>query len=571
MNRTSSNISPSIFPSIALLPAVALCGVLFAGCERESASVTKPALGFAFEEKSRPLGIDFVHTDGNTGAYLLAESLASGVGLFDYDDDGDLDVYFLNGTPMPPPGGVFPPKKGRPGANRFYRQNGDGTFTDVTDVAGLAGVGLCIGCCVGDYDGDGDLDLYVTAYHSNALYRNNGDGTFSDVTAEAGVDDPRFSAGCVFVDIDGDEDLDLYVANYCQVGLTDTEPCTNTGIPHYCAPSLFAPISDSLFRNRGDGTFENFSEESGIAAVAKWGMGVLATDYNGDGRVDLFVANDVSDNFLFENLGGGRFENVGMIRGVGVSGNGDEQGSMGVSAGDYDRDGDFDLNVTNYQEQLNCLYKREEQFGYLDFAMSHGLGERSLPLVGWGTGLFDFDGDGWVDLFIANGHLEDRIEEFDESSFYLQPNQLYKNAKGRFEDVSQRAGKALEERKSSRGAAFGDIDNDGDIDIVISNSRQGPSVLVNQGGNRNSWVQFDLRGKKNTRAIGARVTVEAGGAKQVGEVRSGGSYVSQNDLRLHFGLGDAEKVDRVTIRWPSGKTKIVEQLEARKIHRIQEE
>jgi hypothetical protein len=299
-------------------------------------------------------------------------------------------------------------------------------------------------------------------------------------------------------------------------------------------------------------------------------MGVLITDFNDDALPDVYVANDVSDNFLLRNVGGGRFENVALELGCALSAEGDEQGSMGVDAGDYDRDGRLDIAVTNFQKQLNALYHHDGESGYSDVAMACGLGESCLPMVSWGTAFRDFDNDGWADLFIANGHLEDRIAEYDQSSTYLQRSQVFRNIGGRFREVTALAGPGLSKPRSSRGAAFGDIDNDGDVDIVVSNSREQPSLLVNEGGNRASWIQIELRGKKNIFAIGARVTVEAGGASQVAEVRSGGSYASQNDLRLHFGLGSSARAERVTVRWPEGKTQVIEGLEARKLHRITE-
>jgi hypothetical protein len=534
----------------------------------------RPA-GLHFVDRAEAAGLRFQHTDGSSGKYYIVETLASGVGLFDYDEDGDLDIYFPNGRPLPPS-----PEGDRSASNALYRNNGDGTFTDVTAIAGVPGAGFSVGCAAGDYDGDGDLDLYVTGFLRSVLYQNQGKAggyVFKDVTAAAGVDPGRFSAGASFLDIDNDGDLDLYVANYCEVDFAKSEPCPHNGIPNYCAPGKYAPEHDTLYLNNGDGAFKDISRESGIAADRpagpgpRWGMGVLALDYNVDGLVDIYVANDVSDNFLWQNLGGGRFKNVAFELGVAFDANGDEQGSMGVDAGDYDRDGQLDIIVTNFQKQLNALYHHEGPLGYVDRVMAHGLGSTSLPMVGWGTGFFDFDHDGWLDLFVANGHLEDRIHEYDQSSTYLQPNQLFRNLGGRFEEASDRAGPAFQERHSARGAAFGDIDNDGDVDIVVSNSRQRPSLLVNESVKRGNWIRIELRGKKNRFAIGARVRVNAGGAVHAAELRSGHSYVSQNDLRLHFGLGEASIADKVEVRWPGGGATVRERREAGKTHRIDEE
>ena len=538
---------------------------LAGGCSPKGKSAA-PSRGFLFVERAEAAGVDFRHSDGSSGQYYIVETLASGLALVDIDDDGDLDLYLLTGRKLPPASLARDPG-GTPG-NRLYLGDGKGSFRDVTAAAGVPGVGYSIGCCAGDYDGDGDLDLYVAGFGPNVLYANQGDGTFRDVTEAAGVDDTRFSAGCAFVDIDLDGDLDLYVSNYCEVDFEGATPCENGGVPSYCPPKRYPGVADSLFLNEGDGTFRDISESSGIAQRARWGMGVVATDFDADGLPDIYVANDVSENFLFRNLGGGRFEEIAMTKGVALSSNGDEQGSMGVAAADYDADGRVDIFVTNYQKQLNALYHQEGDVGFSDIAMASGLGADCLPLVSWGTGFRDFDADGRLDLFIANGHLDDRIAEFDQSSTYLQGNQVYLGSESGFREVSAELGAALTAPTSSRGAAFGDIDGDGDIDIVVNNSRGAASVLVNEGGDRSPWIALDLRGKANRFAIGARVTVEANGRRQFAEVRSGGSYVSQSDLRLHFGLGTADRVDRVTVHWPGGGETVREGLESRRVHRI---
>jgi hypothetical protein len=558
---------------IAAIAALAACDRASPprGAGGQDAPATASTVGFSLREASEAAGIRFRHWDGSSGRYSIVETLASGVGLLDYDADGDLDIYFLNGRVLFPDDPV--PSAATP-RNALYRNDGGLRFSDVTDEAGVPGVGFSVGCAAGDYDGDGDLDLYVAGFGSNVLYRNEGNGKFSDRTQEASVDDHRLSAGAAFLDYDRDGDLDLYVSNYCEPALATSRPCETNGVPGYCAPGQYTPVHDSFFRNRGDGTFEDVSDAVGIRPAAKWGMGVIALDYDDDGWIDIYVANDVSDNFLFRNLGDGRFENVALNLGVALGTDGVEQGSMGVDAGDFDRDGRFDIIVTNYQKQLNALYRQEGKFGFSDVSVIQ-LGNTCYPNVAWGTGFVDLDCDAWPELFVANGHLEDRIGEYDQSSTFLQENQVYVNERGRFREVTNAAGPALTEKKSSRGAAFGDIDNDGDIDIVVCNSRDRPSLYINGGGGPNgapqdAWVLLDLRGRKNRFAIGARVVLEAGGLRQIGEVRSGGSYVSQNDLRLHFGLGAAERVDRVTIRWPEGKTSTLEGLEARRIHRIEE-
>jgi len=570
----------SLVTSLTL--AAGLAG--WTGCDADSTPVAgagTAGLAFAFTECAAERGISFLHTDGSSGQYYIVETLASGVGLFDYDNDGDLDLYLLNGRALPPDATGNTASR-----NALYENDGRGRFSDVTGSKGVPGVGFSVGCCVGDYDGDGDLDLYVTGFGHNVLYRNEGASQnyrFTDTTAEAGVDDTRFSAGCAFVDHDGDGDLDLYVSNYCEVDFASSKPCLNGTVPGYCAPGQYRPVHDSFFRNNGGGRFSDVSEETGIvtnpnAPVTdpghgpgpKWGMGVVACDFEGDGWPDIYVANDVSDNFLLRNTGTGAFEHVALELGAAVSTDGTEQGSMGVTAGDFDRDGGFDLLVTNYHKQLNALYHHEGEAGFADQALGKGLGESTLPKVSWGTRLFDADADGWLDLFIANGHLEDRIHEYDDSSEYKQRNQLFHNVLGKFVEVTEQAGDGFGEKLSSRGAAFGDIDNDGDVDIVVCNSRANASLLINDRANKNSWVRLKLVGRTNRFAIGARVAITAGGATQTGEVRSGGSYCSQSDLRLFFGLGDAKSIDSIEVRWPGGETKIYENLDVNVQHELSE-
>ncbi len=557
--------------------SLAVLLLLTTGCKEEVNKVRpvvrgKDASSARFIEKSAAAGITFQHTDGSTGEYYIVETLASGVGLIDFNNDGHLDIYFLNGCPLPPPEDLAscPP-------NALYRNRGDGTFEDVTRQKGLEARGFSIGCGAGDYDSDGDLDVYVAGFGGNHLYRNNGakEGfSFTEVTSEAGVDDTRFSAGACFLDYDRDGHLDLYVSNYCEVDFVSSKPCFNNNAPGYCAPGQYTPVHDSLFRNNGDGTFEDVSKRSGIARDPepgpKWGMGIAVCDFNNDGWPDIYLANDVSDNFLFENQKDGTFKNIATEAMAAVGLDGAEQGSMGVDAGDFDGDGSFDLIVTNYHKQLNALYHNEGKFGFSDQALSRGLGDSTLPMVGWGTRLLDYDNDGQLDLFIANGHLEDQIDRYDQSSEYRQRNQLYRGENKRFTEITNGGGSGLREKLSSRGAAFGDIDNDGDIDIVICNSRERPSLLINETPNKNTWLSLKLKGKKDPYALGARASVTSAGRTQVAEVRSGGSYVCQNDLRLHFGLAGSKKAEKIIIRWPGGNSSTFENLEANREHLLEE-
>lgn len=539
-----------------------LCLALGAsGCTPESPK------GAHFVNRAREVGLDFRHTDGNSGQHFIIETLASGVLLFDFDLDGDLDIYFPNGRALPPT---------REGDSRaqgaLFRNDGFRRFVDVTQDQRVPGTGFGIGGVVGDYDGDGDLDLYLCQYGSNVLYQNRGkEGgyTFTEVTEAAGVGDPRFSTGAVFVDYDRDGDLDLYVTNYCVEDFSP-DPCRKNGVPRYCPPSHYKAEGDSLFRNRGDGSFDDVTESAGIGEGLGRGLGVMASDLDDDGWLDLYVANDGTENFLWHNQKDGTFKNVGLEVGLALNADGDEQGSMGVDSADFNRDAKFDVFVTNYQKQLNALYRADAPRTYLDVAMTQGLGETSLPMVGWGTGFFDYDNDGWLDLFVANGHLEDTIAGYDQSSTYQQQNQLFRNAgDGVMVEVSDEAGEGLKEVLSSRGAAFGDIDNDGDVDIVVCNSRDRPSLLVNEG-TKGNWIILDLRGKKNRFAVGARVRVTAGSVSQIAEVHAGSGYVSQHDLRLHFGLGTSRVVDSVEVRWTEGHREVFAGLEAGRIHTITE-
>ena len=505
-------------------------------------------------------------------SYFIVETLASGVVLFDADLDGNLDIYFPNGRPLPPTNEGDAAYRGA-----LYRNDGGLRFTDVTDAAGVPGTAFGVGGAAADIDGDGDLDLYICQYGENVLYRNvseAGSIRFEEVPGVGGATDARFSAGASFFDYDRDGDLDLYVTNYCQQSFETSKPCLNQGVAGYCAPGQYPAAGDSLFKNLGDGIFENATAAAGLEKPASKrgrGMGVVATDVDDDGWLDVYVANDGSENFLFRNRGDGTFVDVALEAGVALSVNGDEQGSMGVAVADFDRDGHVDIFCTNYQKQLNALYRGDAEQFYADVGMGQGLGESCLPMVSWGTKFFDYDHDGWLDLFIANGHLEDNIHRYDQSSTYLQRNQLFRGTgAGRFAEVTGTAGPGLAVEASSRGAAFGDIDGDGDIDIVVCNSRGKPSLLVNEGGPRGHWVMLDLRDRRGRHAIGASVRLTAGRLKLSGEVRAGSSYLSQNDLRLHFGLGGAQQADTVEVRWPDGTREVFDRLAAGAVHELKQ-
>ncbi|MBM3215520.1 CRTAC1 family protein [Candidatus Poribacteria bacterium] len=514
----------------AFLPGIALVLALLAAESR--AWIT-------FTDITESAGIDFVQVNGATGEHLFPESVGSGGAFIDYDRDGWLDIYLVNG-------GDFQ-AAGLP--NRLYRNNGDGTFSDVTERAGVGDTGFGDGTCVGDFDGDGWDDLYVCNYGANVLYRNNGDGTFSDVTERTGVGEPRWSASAAFLDIDRDGDQDLFVANYVDY-VRERDGCPFKGLSVYCGPETFDPVTDTLYRNNGDGTFTDVSAEAGITSAGR-GLAVVPGDYDGDGDTDIYVANDMNANFLYQNRGDGTFEEVALLAGVAVAEDATIGNGMGASMGDYDNDGAFDLVVTNFQDQVNTLYHNDRDGFFTDVSYASGTGAVSLRHLAWGVGLVDLDNDGWLDLFIANGHVHDNVEEFDQIGTYAQPKLVFRNQGGTmFENVTAASGEAVNRPESSRGVAFGDFDNDGDMDALVNNVRSRATLLRNDGGNANAWVRVVLTPTQN--ALGARVRVETpDGVTRTGECRSGGSYASDSDRRLLFGL-KASQSATVSVRWLDG-------------------
>ncbi len=494
-------------------------------------------------------GIDFVHTDGGSGRRYIMETVSAGLALFDYDNDGDTDIYFLNGAPL-----KGTTVKGTP-RNALYRNDGGWKFTDVTESARVGDAGYGLGVAVGDYDNDGDADLYLNNYGPNVLYRNDGDGTFTDVTAKAGVaNGSQVGAGACFLDMNGDGDLDLYVSNYLDFAYDKHVLTASKGYPVYANPRFYPPLPDTFYRNNGDGTFTDVSTESGVGAHAGWGMGIVCGDYDNDGDTDIFIGNDVAENFLFENDGSGKFEEVGLMTGTAYDLHGDEQGSMGVDCGDYDNDGWLDFFVTSYQEQLATLYRNLGDGSFEDVTLQTGAGTGTLPNVTWGNSFVDFDNDGDRDLFIACGHLQDNVEKFDGTTTYFEKNILMRNdGAGKFIDVSATSGDGMAVKLSSRGAGFDDLDNDGDIDVVILNSRREPTLLRNDSPEKGHWLQVRLRGKKTNRGgVGAHVIVKAGDLTLLDEVHSGRGYQSHYGTRLHFGLGKRTKIDQVDVRWIGG-------------------
>ena len=528
------------------------------GAPEETAAVAPAAVFTAVEESA---GLDFKHVRGFTGEWYMMETLGSGCGFLDYDNDGWIDVYFVQSGPVPfDPRG--PDRRSPAVANQLFRNQGDGTFRDVTAASGLGDEGFGMGTCFGDVDNDGWIDVMVTNFGRNRLYRNLGageDGTvsFEDVTARAGVGDERWGTGCAFADYDADGDLDLFVVNYVDYSVEIHKPCGRADDLSYCPPDAYGGVSDILYRNRGDGTFEDVSRATGILdddPEQGKGLGVVWSDLDNDGDVDAYVANDLTPNFLFRNRGDGSFEEAAVLTGSAFNQAGIAEAGMGVDAGDFDGDGFFDLFVTHFSFETNTLYRNQGGVLLEDWTERAGLGYPSTLKVGFGTGFFDYDNDGDLDLFVANGHIRDNVANYNSTESYLQADQLFENlGTGRFADVSDASGPYFASKSVGRGTAFGDYDNDGDVDILVSNNDRKAVLLRNDAGNRRPWVMLRLlTGPGGRDAVGARVTLEAGGRSQVREVKAGSSYLSQNDPRLHFGLGEQPRVDRLTVRWPNG-------------------
>ena len=526
-----------------------------------------------FRDISSQAGLTASHISSAEKHYVI-ESMSGGIGLFDCDNDGKLDIVMVNGST------VDRYKQGGDLLVTLWHQDADLKFTDITEKAGLTRKGWGMGVAVADFDNDGNLDLFVTGYGGNALYRNNGNCTFEDVTDKAGVRGGGFSTGAAWADYDRDGNVDLFVSRYVHVDMNDlpvfgsTKFCQFKGAPVQCGPWGMEGETDLLYHNRGDGTFEEVSKKAGVNDPEKYyGLGVTWGDYDNDGWPDLFVADDATPNHLYHNNHDGTFTDDAMVGGIAMNSEGQALGSMGVTWGDYDHSGYLSMFITEFADQPNTLYHNLGPRGFEDVAMQSHLGQPSLPLVGWGTTFFDMDNDGWPDLFVANGHVYPQMDTVKGSAAYAEPMLLHRNLRnGTFEEVSKAAGIADMPLKSRRGAAFGDIANNGNIDIVVLNVGESPSLLLNTNKSPNHCVLFHLVGTKSNRAaIGARVTVQAGGMTQFDEVHGGSSYLSQNDLRLHFGLGPATKIDSIEVRWPTGKTDRFKNMAGDKIYTIVEE
>ena len=522
-------------------------------------AATPPACPIRMADVTTQTGITFRHFHGGSGQKYLAEFMVAGLALFDYDGDGLIDIYFLNGAPLKGTTVSTPPR------NALYRNNGDWTFTDVTRDAGVGDTGHALGVVAGDYDNDGDQDLYVNNFGPNVFYRNEGDGTFTDITRPLQVDcGDHFGAGTCFLDIEGDGDLDLYVAKYVAFTYARHAELIVNAFPYPPGPMDFPPVPDVLFRNNGDGSFTDISASSGIGSVAGPSMGVICGDFDEDGDTDIFVCNDAAANFHFQNDGRGNFREVGVLTGLAYNLHGRPNGNMGAECGDYDLDGRLDLFVTDYTGEMPVLYRNAGGGFFDDNTSSARLGRTAFIHTKWGSGLVDFDNDGDRDLFIACGHFLENIREIDDTTDYRVPNILLMNAgDGTFLDVSGRCGDGLAVVESSRGVGFDDLDNDGDADGVVLNANSRPTILRNESEPRRHWLEICLRGVRSNRdGVGARVRVVAGGLVQVAEVHAGRGYQSHHGTQLHFGLRDRVRVERVEVRWVGGGVDVYTDLAA---------
>jgi hypothetical protein len=496
---------------------------------------------------AREAGIGFRHADGGCGKHYFAEQVGGGAAFVDLDGDERLDLYLTSGAALP----GCPPASG--GRSMLFRSIGGGKFADATGDSGLGDPGHATGCAAGDLDGDGDADLHVACHGPDRLYRNDG-GKFTDVAVEAGVADPSFGASAAFLDFDRDGDLDLYVTNYVESRPETEKRCSRNGIPVYCLPQDHPGEPDRLYRNDGGWRFTDVTREAGVHFPRARGLGVTVGDHDDDGDPDIYVANDTNENQLFRNEGGGRFRERGLEAGVALSEDGAMENGMGTDWGDFDGDGRLDLIVTNFEAQSNSLYRNLGRGFFLDVSFASGIGEPSVPYVGWAVFFADLDLDGRLDIYVANGHVFENVERFQEGSTHAQPSLIHVNAGGGRFSTAKLGPPAGPAPRVSRGAAAGDYDDDGDIDIAVNNLNGEPFLLRNdtpRGGRR--WLGVRLIGAgRNSSAIGARATLRSGGTLQVREVKSGTGYLSQNDFRLLFGVGDAERIDSLTVRWPGG-------------------
>lgn len=530
-----------------------------------SANDPQEPIGIRFVDVTAEAGIRFEHVNGAFGKKYLPETMGSGGAFLDYDGDGWLDVFLVNAT-------SWPEQKGKPGFPALYRNRGDGTFEDVTRKVGLRTEIYGMGVAAADVDNDGDTDLYLTALGPDRFFRNEG-GRFVEATREAGLGNPDFGTSAAFFDYDNDGLLDLFVANYVQWTPETDIFCTLDGEnKSYCTPEAYKGVSPRLYRNLGNGRFQDVTREAGLYDPTNKGLGVAVLDYNNDGWLDVALANDTQPNQLWENQGDGTFREVGVLAGIAFSEDGVARGAMGIDAADYDRSGNFSLVIGNFSNEMISLYHNEGHGFFINDAPTTGVGQASLLALTFGCFFFDFDLDGWPDIFAANGHVENDINRVQNRVTYAQRVLLFHNRGGRhFVDVAAQRGEAFRKSYVGRGAAYGDYDNDGDLDILLTQCGGPARLFRNEGGNRNHWIAFQLEGSPSNRdAVGARVRVRDTGGVQQAFVRTGGSYCSQSQLRLTFGLGPSNRVAEVEIRWPSGRVQELRNLPAGRLYRVRE-
>ena len=498
-------------------------------------------------------GLRWVHTNAMSPDRYLPETMGPGVAFLDYDNDGWMDIYMVNSGPCD----FFKPKT--PLRNALYKNNRDGTFTEVTEKAGVGGGTFGMGVAVGDYDNDGYPDILVTSYGRCILYHNNGNGTFTDVTEKAGVAAPGWTTSALWFDYDNDGRLDLFLCSFVEFGLGKNIICGDNklGRRYYCIPRVFKPTANLLFHNNGDGTFTEVSRGTDIEKSLGKGLVVVATDLNNDGRLDLFVANDTVQNFLFMNRGKGKWEEIGLASEVGFSANGQPRSGMGVDSVDFEGDGWQDLFVANVDQEMFSFYRNNRDESFTDMAHGQGIAAATRLLSGWGLKFFDYDNDGRVDLFLANGHPDDMVDSYGGQVTYREPLLLFHNQAGQLKNVSKEAGPVFERVWPARGLAIGDYDNDGRIDVLVGNNGEAPILLRNRAGEGNHWVGLKLEGRTcNRDAVGARLTWSVAGVKKTRLKTAGGSYLSSHDPREVIGLGAATALDSLEIRWPARSTRV---------------
>jgi hypothetical protein len=524
-----------------------------------------PPAAIQFTNATEAAGIKFKHFKGNQGVSINREEFGPGVCVADFDGDGWQDIYFVNGRDLY--------DRGISVSNALYRNNHDGTFTDVTEKAGVPGTGYGLGCVWGDFDNDGFPDLFVTQYGKNVLYRNNGNGTFTDVTDKAGVgglESGTFHSGATFLDYDRDGWLDLYVGSYVNLG--DKRYCKLGDVLSSCAPSEYRGSPDALYHNNHDGTFTNVAQSAGIYQPLGKNLSVQAGDYDNDGWPDLFVANDGLNAYLYHNEHNGKFREVGLSTGMAVTSRGTVMAAMCISLGDYDNDGHLDLYISDFQRSSDHLWHDDGKGFFDEVSDEAGITQPTRDVLSFGGGFIDYDNDGWLDIFIANGHVYPEVEQATPGTHYKQINSLFHNeSNGKFVEVSRSSGNGFDAPYAGRGVAFADFDNDGFVDVLVANNGDPPLLLHNSGSNGNNFLNFKLVGKNSNRdAMGARIHVVSGTMSQIREIAGGGSYLSQSDLRANFGLGKAKRADLVEITWPSGQRQTFRDLEANKFYLIEE-